>query len=142
MNEEKVVQIVKNYLGLQFSDNFNNADIYCYQENTKDGYEVYVLTHDMNAPNIQEEVYYYDHELADDLLDAILDVGNECEVYCDEYLLEDLYFDEKLCEFFQEELEEIYEDIKENPTSYNISIADINWIEEQLKEEEEEETVS
>ena len=51
LTDEKMIKIAKESLGLTISNEFNNADLYCYNESTVDGYDVWVLTHDLKNIN-------------------------------------------------------------------------------------------
>lgn len=62
---------VLNHYNVKLSDNFNKADFYIYEESTADGYEVYVATYDISKVNICADVYYYDSDLAQILIDNI-----------------------------------------------------------------------
>ena len=63
LTEEKMIKIAKKALGLTITDSFNDGcDLYCYNESTVDGYDVWVLTHSLKDINICENVYYYDSD--------------------------------------------------------------------------------
>ena len=42
MTDEKQIELAKRYLNVTFTEDFDSADIYCYTESTRDGYDVYV----------------------------------------------------------------------------------------------------
>ena len=60
--------------------------MYCYNESTVDGYDVFVLTPDsLQDVNICENVYYYDSDLADAVMEEIqYNGGNETLLHMDE----------------------------------------------------------
>ena len=61
-----------------------------YSESTADGYEVYVATHDDQNVSINEDVYYYDSDLTDVIMEQLED---RYSVYIDEYLYDEIYMD-------------------------------------------------
>ena len=68
MKDERMVELVKNHLGLSIStslDNWNNVDCRVYSETTADGYDLFVVTQQKDTPIIAEDCYQYDHDLAD-----------------------------------------------------------------------------
>ena len=78
-------------------DNFNRCDFKVYSETTADGYEVYIATHDDKNITIQDDVYYYDSDLTDVIMEQLED---HYSVYIDEYLYEDIYMDDTFEEYF------------------------------------------
>jgi len=70
-NEDARRENVLNHYNVEILENNTNADFHIYEESTADGYEVYVATHDMNKISICEDVYYYDSDLADVLVENI-----------------------------------------------------------------------
>jgi ribosomal protein S4E len=75
-------KLVLDYLSTSMEhDNFNRGDFKVYSETTADGYEVYVATHDDQNVNIQDDVYYYDSDLADVIMEKLED---HYSVYIDE----------------------------------------------------------
>ena len=70
-NEDARRENVLNHYNVEIHEDYRNADFHIYEESTADGYEVYVATHDMNKISICENVYYYDSDLADVLVENI-----------------------------------------------------------------------
>ena len=102
-------KLVLDYLDTSIEhDNFNRGDFKVYSETTADGYEVYVATHDDQKINIQDDVYYYDSDLTDVIMEQLED---HYSVYIDSYLYDDIYMDDKLEEYFNENVEDIVDDI-------------------------------
>ena len=103
----------------KLTDNWNGTPDYSiYTETTADGYEVYVATNgDGRNICINEDVYYYDNDLANPLYDAMMDY-NEL-IYVDDldaYYVQDAidmawqdYVDEMAKEVEDELIEEGYE---------------------------------
>ena len=86
----------KNY-ECKVSDQWHNKnyDFYCYTETTADGYEVWIATNNMGSPCISEDVYYYDNDLSDAIVEAIVNG-------------EDMYVDDLDAHYFMDAVEEAY----------------------------------
>ena len=89
-------------------NDFDTCDVQCYTESTADGYDVYILKYTSDEVNVCENIYYYDHDLAEQLMVYIKD-PYVSSVYIDDYLAEDLYLDDVLEEYFTENIESIIE---------------------------------
>ena len=133
MKDERKIELVKSYFNVTFTEDFEGADLYCYSESTRDGYEVYVVTHDMNNISINEDVFYYDSDVAEALKDEITSYGGFIKVYIDMYLADEIYLDDQLLELFAENVKEIVKDellseeeIKELNVEYNLTEEDEN----------------
>ena len=133
MKDERKIELVKSYFNVTFTEDFDGADLYCYTESTRDGYDIYVVTHDMNAISINEDVFYYDSDVAEALKDEITSYGGFIKVYIDMYLADEIYLDDQLLELFAENVEKIIEDelpseeeIKELNVEYSLTEEDEN----------------
>ena len=102
-----VLQHLECELKSDMSD-FDTCDVQCYSESTADGYDVYVLKYTSEEVSVCENVYYYDHDLAEQLMVYIKD-PYVTSVYIDDYLAEDLYLDDALEEYFTENVESLIE---------------------------------
>ena len=100
-------KIVLDYLDTEIVDQFDKGDFKVYSESTADGYEVYVATHDDRNVDINEDVYYYDSDLADVIMEQL---EEHYSVYIDEYLYDDIYMDDQFEEYFQENVEDMVKD--------------------------------
>jgi len=144
LTEEKMIKIAKQKLGLEVTDSFDNGcDLYCYNESTVDGYDVWVLTHSLNDINVSENVYYYEGDLASAVMEEIqYNGGSETLLHMDSYIWDDLYMDDQMLEYFAEAVEDIIEDNDEE--GYGLTKAEIQELydEHGLGDEEIEETVS
>ena len=144
LTEEKMIKIAKKSLGLTITDSFDTScDLYCYNESTMDGYDVWVLTHSLKDIHVPENVYYYDSDLADAVMEEIqYNGGSETLLHMDEYLWDDLYMDDKMLEHFGETIDSIIEDNDEE--GYGLTPAEIQELKDEygLEAEEIEETVS
>jgi len=136
--EEKTIKAVKSYYGLKIDENaYDNADIYAYEETTVDGYSVYVVTHDMKSVSICEDVYYYDSDVAEAIMEMVRYSNGYCTLYADQYFLDDIYFDNMLLEEFAEIAESIYDEIMNEDSDYNFDMAELQWLKEEYTESEE-----
>ena len=102
-----VLQHLDCELKSEMSD-FDTCDVQCYSESTADGYDVYVLKYTSDEVSVCENVYYYDHDLAEQLMGYITD-PYVSSVYIDDYLAEDLYLDDALEEYFTDNVSDIVE---------------------------------
>jgi len=134
---EKIIEAVKSYYGLKIDENaYNNADVYAYEETTADGYSVYVVTHDMKSICVNEDVYYYDSEVAEAIMEMVRYSNGYCTLYADQYFLDDIYFDDLLLEEFQEIADKIYNEIQNDEGDYGFDMAEILWLKEEFTESE------
>ena len=138
---ETIIKVVKEHFNFRIDDNaYNNYDIAAYTESTADGYEVYVVTNDMNSVSINEDVHYYENYVAEKLIDQIVSYGgSDIVVYADQYLLDDIYFDDALADLFVENIDDILAEAEEE--GYSLSVAELAWLKHEYAEETEE-TVS
>jgi len=118
MTYDQMREKVLDYYNVEFTDRFNNnCGYYIYTESTRDGYEVWVATESMGGVCISEDVYYYDSDIYEVLIDAIKDELSP--IYVDDteadyinYAIEELYdylYDRKLQETETELEDEGYE---------------------------------
>ena len=127
MQEDRQIELVKNHLGLSISqniDDWSNVDCRVYNESSADGYDLWVVTNQPNHPIICEDVYYYDHDIADAVREQIR-YGDET-FYIDECIYEDCYIDDMLIEVFHEFVEEIIEN-----DELDITLEEINYLKEE-----------
>jgi hypothetical protein len=135
---EKMIEAVKSYYGLKIDENaYNNADVYAYEETTADGYSVYVVTHDMQSICVNEDVYYYDSDVAKAIMEMVRYSNGYCTLCADQYFLDDIYFDDVLLEEFAEIAEDIYKEIQNDEGDYGFDMAEILWLKEEFTESEE-----
>jgi hypothetical protein len=141
---EKMIDAVKKYYGVKIDDNaYDSADVYAYEETTADGYSLYVVTHDMRSICISEDVYYYDSDVAEAIMESIRYSNGYCTLYADQYFLDDIYFDDVLLEEFADIADKIYDEIMNEDSNYNFDMAEMQWLKEEFTESEEiDQTVS
>ena len=136
--QEKIIDAVKKYYGLKIDENaYQNADIYAYEETTRDGYSVYVVTNDMDSVCIAEDVYYYESDIPSAIMEQVNYTNGECILYADQYFLDDIYFDDMLLEEFSEIADKIYDNITNDEGDYGFDMAEILWLKEEYTESEE-----
>ena len=121
-------KLVLDYLNTSIEhDNFDRGNFKVYSETTADGYEVYIATYDDRNINIQEEVYYYDSDLTDVIMKQL---EEHYSVYIDEYLYDDIYMDDKLEEYFNENVEDIVDYIPESFTKEELAFVKSEYLDE------------
>ena len=140
-SQETIIKVVKEHFNFTIDDSaYNNYDIAAYTESTADGYEVYVVTNDMDSVNISEDVYYYESDVPTAIIDEIIGYGgSDIVLYADQYFLDDIYFDDELSNLFVENIDDILAEAEEE--GYSLSVAELAWLKHEYAEETEE-TVS
>ena len=127
MEKSRKIELLSNHLDLDIStdiNDFENVDCMIYEESTADGYSVWVCTNDSRNPVLCEDVYYYDHDLADRFEDQVR-WGDRTFYICDE-VYEDIYLKDKLVGMFAEKVEEIIEN-----DELDITLEEINYLKEE-----------
>ena len=105
-------KIVTEYLGCEIKTDitdFDTCEMQCYNESTADGYDVYVLKYTKDDISVTENVYYYEHDLAEQIMQSI-DEDKIDSIFIEDYLYEDFYMDDQFEEYFGENVEEIVSD--------------------------------
>ena len=112
MKNERKIEILLKFVDSRVTHNSNEAyarhdevDYAVEQEGTADGYEVYTFKHPNDEVCISENVYYYDSELPEVIIEALLDGG--VVIYMDEYMYEELDIENELEMKFEEFVEDI-----------------------------------
>ena len=124
-------KIVLDYLNTEIVDEFDKGDFKVYSESTADGYEVYVATHDDQNVDINEDVYYYDSDLAETIMERL---EEHYSVYIDEYLYDDIYMDDQFEEYFGEHVEDIVSDSPDSFTEEELTFVKKEWLDEETEE--------
>ena len=115
--EERLIELVKNYYDIDISheiNDFENTDCAIYEDSSADGYSLYIVANNTKHISICEDVYYYDHSLADAFEEQIR-YGSQT-FYIDASIYDDSYFDDKLVSMFVDRVEEIIEELKTDIT--------------------------
>jgi hypothetical protein len=98
VDQEDQKKLVLDHYEVELTDRFdNNCGFYIYGETTRDGYEVYVAADSVRNVCISEDLYYYDSDLHDALIDAIKDE------------LSPIYLDDEDADFVEYAIEQLYE---------------------------------
>ena len=128
-NEHHAREQVLKYYKCELTESWNNPDFSIYEESTADGYSVWIATaSDTSGVNVNEEVYYYGHQLADVLSQAIQDYD---VVYCDDTDIQE----SAITELYEELLERMDDAIRDElcDEGYTEKITNpinsIQWIE-------------
>ena len=113
VNDDRKIELLKDFLNLDITQdvmNFENVDCAIYSDSSADGYDLYIVTNDTRHISVCENVYYYDHDLADAFKDQVR--YGDTTFYIDNYVYEDCYFEDTLLEMFIEYVEDIVVDLK------------------------------
>jgi hypothetical protein len=99
IDHDEALRVVKNHYEFDITDTWNKTPDYSiYAETTADGYEVWVTTSgDGRSVCINEDVHYYDHDLADRLVEAASDYN------------ELIYVDDIDSDYVQDAVMQLYE---------------------------------
>ena len=134
MKTERTIEILLKFVDSEITHNANDAyanttdvDYVLEQESTADGFSVYTFKHPNEEVCISENLYYYDSDLTELIIDALLDGG--AKIYIDEYMYDDLYI--------ESELENKFEDFADDIITEAIE-GDIIITKKELKELKEE----
>ena len=101
--EDKLLKI-KKYYDVEFTDGWKqNLDWYIYNESTADGYEVYISHDGKSSMCINDNVFYYDNDLADELGYKVID-GDISEIYVDD--MDSYWFEEAINDLINAKEEE------------------------------------
>ena len=96
-------QLVLDHYDAKISDRWEQQDLYVYEESTRDGYSVWVCTHDPNSVCINEDIFYQDHssQIISEIQDAI---RNGLYIYCDD--------ESRIDEAIEDMSDRIYDDVR------------------------------
>jgi len=111
-DEEHVRSVVCKHFNMELTDDWSNdCDHYIYEEDTSDGYTVYVSTYDLKTVNVSENVYYYDNDLAKSFKQAIYDNDHgDVKIYLSMLHDGEYWIDEAIGDIYLE-LVELYTDM-------------------------------
>ena len=111
-DEEHVRSVVCKHFDMELTDEWSNdCDHYIYEENTSDGYTVYVSLHDASANVcVSENVFYYDNDLGAEFKQAIYDNDHsDVKIYLSMLHDGEYWIDEVIGDIYLE-LVELYTD--------------------------------
>jgi len=122
IEHDEALNVIQDHFEFKLVDDWNGTPDYCiYTETTADGYEVWVATHDDRRPSINEDVHYYENDLADKLAEAMTDYNEQIYVDdLDSYYVQDAVtavYDEYVNDMKQEVENELIEEGYEYPES-------------------------
>ena len=131
-DEDLAKESVLKHFGVEIIDDYSsNADFYVYEESTADGYSVFVATHDQSVINVNENVYYYDSDLSDALVD-FMKYSNGSEDYPDIVCVDDLnqqFIDDAIVQLFEYLAERFEEEIIDELIDEGYEYEDVSKIE-------------
>ena len=111
MDEKRKVKLLLDHIGSEITHDWNdieNCDYQLLSELTTDGYEVFVFNVPHTSVILSENVYYYNHNLGDEVIKTLM-CGNTV-VFVDDYDYKDLYIHDALLEKFEEFVDDILQD--------------------------------
>ena len=95
---------IKKYYDVEFTDEWKqNLDWYIYMETTADGYEVSISHDGKSSMCINDNVFYYDNDLADELGYKVID-DNIFQIYVDD--MDSYWFEEAINDLINAKEEE------------------------------------
>ena len=138
LEEARLIELVKQHLGLSISKDLNdwsNVDCRVYNEQTADGYDLWVVTNQENYPIICEDVYYYDHDVAQAVREQIR--YGDTTFYIDSCVYEDCYIDDMLLNMFADYAEDIISEAESGESDIDITMKELQILKEEYDLEEE-----
>ena len=133
MPDARMIELVKNHLDISIStdiSDFENVDCTIYNESTADGYDVFVITNDPRNVNVCENVFYYDHDIANQFREQIR--YGDTTFYIDEDIYNDCYIDDQLIELFVEYVDGIMQN-----EELDLTLGEIKYLNEEYELEDE-----
>ena len=133
MPDERMIELVKNHLDISIStdiSDFENVDCTIYNESTADGYDVFVITNDTRNVNVCENVFYYDHDIANQFREQVR--YGDSTFYIDEDIYNDCYIDDQLIELFVEYVDGIMQN-----EELDLTLGEIKYLNEEYELEDE-----
>ena len=138
LEEARLIELVKQHLELNISQdlsNWSNVDCRVYNEQTADGYDLWVVTNQQDHPVICEDVYYYNHDVADAVRDQIR--WGDTTFYIDSCVYEDCYIDDMLLNMFADYAEDIISEAESGESDIDITMKELQILKEEYDLEEE-----
>ena len=138
IEDKRLIELLKQHLQINIStdiSDWSNVDCRVYTESTADGYDLWVVTNQQQQPIICEDVYYYDHDVADAVREQIR--YGDTTFYIDDYVYEDCYIEDMLVQTFIDYVDEIIRDAESGETETNITAEELQILKEEYDLEEE-----
>jgi|TARA_S200002703_G_scaffold31864_1_gene27844 hypothetical protein len=135
MKEERKIELLLKHFNTGITHDYGrmlctSTDLNIYPETTRDGYEVFIITH-TDGINIAENVFYYEHGLVNEFIDEIVN-GQDQIIFVDESIYEDNYFESALLDEFDQYVEQII-----NNLSSDITEEELKHLKEEYEIEDE-----
>lgn len=140
MENERKIELVKEFYNLDIShdiNDFDNVDCNIYSESTADSYDVYIITNNTRQPSICEDVYYYNHDLAERFNEHMR--WGDRTFYIESYIYDECYFEEFIAN-------DVFDDLV-NGNDFNsflekadLTIKELKYLKEEYGIEDEETT--
>jgi len=110
LENDEALEVIQQYYDFELTDNWNREPDYSiYTETTADGYEVWIATSgDGRNVCINEDVHYYENDLADKLAEAMTDY-NEL-IYVDD--LDSYYIEDAVREVYDSYVNDMKEEVE------------------------------
>jgi|TARA_B100001093_G_scaffold304608_1_gene290427 hypothetical protein len=110
LEHDEALEVIQQYYDFELTDNWNREPDYSiYTETTADGYEVWIATSgDGRNVCINEDVHYYENDLADKLAEAMTDY-NEL-IYVDD--LDSYYIEDAVREVYDSYVNDMKEEVE------------------------------
>ena len=111
MEEKRKIKLLLDHMGSEVTHNYDdilNCDYSLCEETTADGYEIYTFLSPHEAPEINENVYYYNYGLGEKVVEKLME-GNTV-VFVDDYEYDYLDVHSLLLEKFEEFVDDILQD--------------------------------
>ena len=111
MEEKRKVELLLDHMGSSVTHDYNdmyNCDYQLVSENTADGYEVYAFKEPNEEYNIGENIYYYNTQLGERVVEVLME-GNKT-VFLDDLEYDGLFIEDLLLEEFEEYVDDILQD--------------------------------
>ena len=124
LNFKKIVLGYLDTIMYHDMNDWDKADVKAYTESTADGYELFIVTFDDQNPSINEDVHYYDSDVAEQVMEH-LEQGYS--VYIDEYLYDDIYLDDSFEEYFASHVDDIVSDSEESFTKEELEFVKLEY---------------
>ena len=140
-SKERIVEFLKVYLNFSLVDEMENANLLAYEEFTNDSKRLFIVTenniHRNQNPNIYKDIFCYEWNVSEEIIKRMCKFkGHKVKLYIvDDYFSNDISFENKLEEYFWENIESIIPELKDK--KYFISINEINWLKKQNKKKDE-----
>ena len=110
IDHDEALKVIQDHYEFELVDNWNGTpDFSIYAETTADGYEVWVATTgDGRNVCINEDVHYYENDLADKLGEAMTDYNEK--IYVDD--LDSYYVQDAVTEVYDEYVNDIKQEVE------------------------------